>query len=59
MHVRNVAPNISEEGIKTQFGVFGEVERVKKLKSYAFVHYVERESAMKAITEMNGKLRFL
>lgn len=32
------------------------VERVKKLKDYAFVHFSEREEAMRALKAINGKL---
>lgn len=55
MHVRNVSPNTTDENLISTFSEYGEVERVKKLKGYAFVHYKERESALKAIAEMNGK----
>lgn len=30
------------------------VERVKKLKDYAFIHFSEREEAMQALKAMNG-----
>ena len=29
------------------FGGYGEIERLKKIKDYAFVHYKEREPAVK------------
>ena len=31
------------------------VERVKKLRDYAFVHFREREDALKAMELLNGK----
>lgn len=34
------------------------VERVKKLKDYAFIHFSDREDASKALKALNGKLRF-
>ncbi|CAB1334930.1 unnamed protein product, partial [Coregonus sp. 'balchen'] len=34
---------------------FGKLERVKKLKDYAFVHFEDRAAAVKAMQEMNGK----
>lgn len=54
VYVRNVTPNISEEKLKERFEEFGAVERVKKLKDYAFIHFVERENAIKAIEVMNN-----
>ncbi|TNN44781.1 Heterogeneous nuclear ribonucleoprotein Q [Liparis tanakae] len=34
---------------------FGKLERVKKLKDYAFIHFEERDGAVKALDQMNGK----
>ena len=31
----------------TTFSAYGDVERVKKIKDYAFVHFKERENALK------------
>ena len=31
----------------TTFSAYGDVERVKKIKDYAFVHFRERENALK------------
>ena len=33
--------------IKSSFEEFGTVERVKKIKDYAFVHYENRDDAVK------------
>lgn len=33
--------------LKEKFDEFGKVERVKKIKDYAFVHFEEREEAVK------------
>ncbi|KAH3882335.1 hypothetical protein DPMN_006270 [Dreissena polymorpha] len=35
-------------------GQEGAIERVKKLKDYAFVHFRDRELAIKALNVMNG-----
>lgn len=47
LYVKNLATKASEELIQTTFSAYGEVERVKKIKDYAFVHFKEREEALK------------
>ncbi|KAI3364648.1 hypothetical protein L3Q82_011419 [Scortum barcoo] len=44
-----------EEILEKSFSQFGKLERVKKLKDYAFIHFEERDGAVKALEEMNGK----
>lgn len=48
----------SEETILKAFnqaaGAEGAIERVKKLKDYAFVHFRDRDLAIKAMNVMNG-----
>jgi len=48
--------NTGEEQIKEIFERFksNSVERVKKLKDYAFVHFKERDDALHAMNLMNG-----
>uniref|UniRef100_A0A9J8AFY6 Synaptotagmin binding, cytoplasmic RNA interacting protein n=1 Tax=Cyprinus carpio carpio TaxID=630221 RepID=A0A9J8AFY6_CYPCA len=53
LFVRNLANSVTEEILETAFGQFGKLERVKKLKDYAFIHYDERDGAVKALAEMN------
>ncbi|XP_071801042.1 heterogeneous nuclear ribonucleoprotein R-like [Asterias amurensis] len=55
VYIRNLSPEATEENIKEHFEAYGAVEKVKKMKDYCFIHYTERESAVKAIEEMNGK----
>ncbi|XP_072178470.1 heterogeneous nuclear ribonucleoprotein Q-like [Diadema setosum] len=55
VYIRNLSQESTEAKIKEDFGQYGEVEKAKKMKDYCFVHFKERESAMKAIEEMNGK----
>lgn len=38
---------MTEEELKEAFGAHGSVERAKKLNNYAFVHFTEREDALK------------
>lgn len=36
----------------------GAVERVKKIRDYAFVHFTQREDAIHAMNALNGKVCF-
>ena len=58
LYVRNLMLSTSEEQIKNEFEKFkkGSVERVKKLKDYAFVHFKEREDAEIAKNLLNGTI---
>ncbi|XP_016113077.1 heterogeneous nuclear ribonucleoprotein R-like [Sinocyclocheilus grahami] len=55
LFVRKLATPVTEELLENTFSQFGKLERVKKLKDYAFVHFEERDAAVKAMQEMNGK----
>ncbi|XP_028653309.1 heterogeneous nuclear ribonucleoprotein Q isoform X2 [Erpetoichthys calabaricus] len=55
LFVRNLASTVTEEILEKTFSQFGKLERVKKLKDYAFIHFDDRDGAVKALEEMNGK----
>lgn len=55
MYARNLSPTITEEKLKELFEPYGTVDRVKKIKDYAFIHFTERDHAVKAIEDMNEK----
>ncbi|XP_065170014.1 heterogeneous nuclear ribonucleoprotein Q isoform X9 [Atheta coriaria] len=55
LYVRNLTQDISEEKLKESFEAFGKVERVKKIKDYAFIHFEDRDNAVKAMEELDGK----
>uniref|UniRef100_A0A8C7P004 RRM domain-containing protein n=1 Tax=Oncorhynchus mykiss TaxID=8022 RepID=A0A8C7P004_ONCMY len=55
LFVRNLATPVTEELLEKTFSQFGKLERVKKLKDYAFVHFEDRDAAVKAMQQMNGK----
>ncbi|XP_045521427.1 heterogeneous nuclear ribonucleoprotein R isoform X3 [Pieris brassicae] len=55
LYVRNLTQDITEEALKEEFEQFGTVERVKKIKDYAFVHFENRDCAVKAMQELDGK----
>lgn len=50
LFVRNLANGVTEEILETSFSEFGKLERVKKLKDYAFIHFEERDGAVKVVT---------
>ncbi|XP_067908602.1 APOBEC1 complementation factor isoform X5 [Heterodontus francisci] len=58
LYVRNLMLPTSEEVIEKEFNSIkpGTVERVKKIRDYAFVHFVTREDAINAMNRMNGKV---
>lgn len=60
LYVRNLMLTTSEETILRAFnkacGHDNAIERVKKMKDYAFVHFRERDMAVKAMNVMNGSL---
>lgn len=45
--MRNLANGVTEELLEKSFSEFGKLERVKKLKDYAFIHFEERDGAVK------------
>uniref|UniRef100_A0A8C8Z1C2 RNA-binding protein 47 n=1 Tax=Prolemur simus TaxID=1328070 RepID=A0A8C8Z1C2_PROSS len=56
LYVRNLMIETSEDTIRKSFGQFnpGCVERVKKIRDYAFVHFASREDAVRAMHSLNG-----
>ena len=46
----------TESHLEEVFSAIARVERVKKIRDYAFVHFNEREGALKAIDMMNGNV---
>ncbi|XP_035000739.2 APOBEC1 complementation factor [Hippoglossus stenolepis] len=58
LYVRNLMLQTTEETIEKEFNSLkpGAVERVKKIRDYAFVHFTHREDAIDAINALNGKV---
>ncbi|KAM3859708.1 APOBEC1 complementation factor isoform 2-T2 [Diretmus argenteus] len=58
LYVRNLMLQTTEETIEKEFNNLkpGAVERVKKIRDYAFVHFTQREDAISAMNALNGKL---
>lgn len=59
LYVRNLMLSTTEVQILETFSAFGVVERVKKIKDYAFVHFQSREDAHRAMNAMNGEPEIL
>ncbi|XP_063243886.1 heterogeneous nuclear ribonucleoprotein Q isoform X4 [Bacillus rossius redtenbacheri] len=55
LYVRNLTQDCSEDKLKESFETYGKVERVKKIKDYAFIHFEDRDNAIKAMNALNGK----
>lgn len=58
LYVRNLQLSTTEETIENLFKKFAEVDRVKKIKDYCFVHFSTRDGARHALEQMQGT-RFL
>jgi len=58
LYVRNLMLSTSEEGIEKYFNdlIPNSVERVKKIRDYAFVHFNNRENAVHAMGLSNGQV---
>ena len=54
LYVRNLMLSTSEATIEDVFSQQAPVERVKKIKDYAFVHFTTREDALQAMDTLNG-----
>lgn len=57
LFVRNLSNDVTEEILEKAFSQFGKLERVKKLKDYAFVHFEERDAAVKVTTRSSAQTR--
>jgi RNA recognition motif-containing protein len=55
LYVRNLTADVTEEQLKSLFEEFGSIERVKKIKDYAFVHFEDRNLALQAMNGLNGR----
>lgn len=55
LYVKGWAESRTEDDIRLLFEPFGGLEKVKKINNYSFIHFLQREDAVKAMNEMNGK----
>lgn len=55
--MRNLKSDVTEDQLKEKFEHFGKIEHVKKIKDYGFVHFEERDAAVKAMDELNRTVK--
>jgi heterogeneous nuclear ribonucleoprotein R len=55
LYVRNLTAAVTEEKIREVFEEHGKVDRVKKIKDYAFVHFEDRDMAVVAMRALHRK----
>ncbi|ESO10750.1 hypothetical protein HELRODRAFT_167246 [Helobdella robusta] len=55
LYVRNLKSNVTDDQLRAAFEKYGKVERVKKVKDYSFVHFEDRNQALQAMEELQGK----
>lgn len=58
LYVKNLKSTVTEENLRKAFEPYGAIERVKKTKDYGFIHFENREDALKAMEELNGTVSF-
>jgi len=56
LYVKNLGIEVTEEEVQKVFEAYGKLERVRKMKDYAFVHFDQREDAVKAMEEQNNNV---
>lgn len=54
LYVRNLTQYCSEEKLREAFEQYGRVERVKRIKDYAFVHFDDRQEAIRVSEKSIG-----
>jgi len=59
LYVRNLMPDMPENVLLSIFNMAAgqnrAVERVKQIRDFAFIHFYERDDAIRALSVMNSK----
>ena len=55
LYVKNLTENVTEEVLQNNFEQFGGLEKVKKVRDFAFVNFEERPHCLAALEAMNGE----
>ena len=58
LYCRSLLASVTEKCLREMFERFGTVEKVKKIKDYAFVHFEKREEAVAAMSDLNLEYLF-
>ncbi|XP_067947898.1 heterogeneous nuclear ribonucleoprotein R-like [Watersipora subatra] len=53
LYVKGLLADVTEEELKEKFEPYGKLDRVRKVKDYAFIHFSERENCMTALNDLN------
>ncbi|KAF7489505.1 Heterogeneous nuclear ribonucleoprotein Q [Sarcoptes scabiei] len=56
LYVRNLYPEWDDQFIINLFKNYGTINRIKRIKNYAFIHFVERGSALNVLKKMSGRI---
>jgi len=56
--VKNLKSLVTEDELRQVFEPYGTVGRVKKTKDYGFIHFENREDALRAMEELNGTVSY-
>jgi len=59
LYVKNLKSLVTEDELRQVFEPYGQVGRVKKTKDYGFIHFENREDALRAMDELNGTVSYL
>jgi len=46
LYVKGLMPDVTEDMLKEKFEPYGAIERCRKVKDYAFIHFTEREHCL-------------
>lgn len=55
LYVKNLSVAATEDILRATFEQFGNIEKVKKVKDFAFVHFDDRSHCLAAMESMNGE----
>merc|ERR1719483_809800 len=55
LYVKNLSVSASEEVLRATFEQFGNLEKVKKVRDFAFINFEERPHCLAAMETMNGE----
>lgn len=54
LYVRNIHESVTEIQLRQIFGAFGSIEHLKRIKNFAFIHFVYRADALSAMKSLQN-----